>query len=99
MGPVAAAFTIPQEAIDYILCGGSGVSQGKYRILEQFQKNEGTEGQHIVPRPIPGPLSIGQDHLNVGVIEKGLDKWVGLMNNIRAAAEEVALAELIYTDV
>ena len=26
-------------------------------------------------------------------------KWVGLMNNIRAAAEEVALAELIYTDV
>uniref|UniRef100_UPI0025D2BA70 hypothetical protein n=1 Tax=uncultured Oscillibacter sp. TaxID=876091 RepID=UPI0025D2BA70 len=32
----ASAFTIPQEAIDYILCGGSGVSQGKYRILEQF---------------------------------------------------------------
>ena len=26
-------------------------------------------------------------------------KWVGLMNNIRASAEEVALAELIYTDV
>ncbi|MCD7886835.1 MAG: TnpV protein [Clostridiales bacterium] len=26
-------------------------------------------------------------------------KWVGLMNNIKAAAEEVALAELIYTDV
>ena len=26
-------------------------------------------------------------------------KWVGLMNNIQAAAEEVALAELIYTDV
>ena len=26
-------------------------------------------------------------------------KWVGLMNNIRAAAEEVALAELIYTDM
>lgn len=26
-------------------------------------------------------------------------KPVGLMNNIRAAAEEVALAELIYTDV
>ena len=24
---------------------------------------------------------------------------VGLMNNIRAAAEEVALTELIYTDV
>ena len=39
----ASAFTIPQEAIDYILCGGSGVSQGKYRILEQFQKNEGKQ--------------------------------------------------------
>ena len=26
-------------------------------------------------------------------------KWVGLMNNIQAAAEEAALAELIYTDV
>ena len=26
-------------------------------------------------------------------------KWVGLMNNIRAAAEEVALPELVYTDV
>ena len=26
-------------------------------------------------------------------------KWVGLMNSIQAAAEEVALAELIYTDV
>ena len=37
------------------------------------------EGQHIVPRPIPGPLSIGQDHLNVGVIEKGLDKIAALL--------------------
>ncbi|RKJ80439.1 TnpV protein [Butyricicoccus sp. 1XD8-22] len=26
-------------------------------------------------------------------------KWVGLMNNIRASAEEVALTELVYTDV
>lgn len=25
-------------------------------------------------------------------------KWVGLMNNIRAAAEEVALAELVYAN-
>ena len=38
----ASAFTIPQEAIDYILCG-SGISQGKYRIFEQFQKNEGKQ--------------------------------------------------------
>ena len=26
-------------------------------------------------------------------------KWVGLMNSIQASAEEVALTELIYTDV
>ena len=26
-------------------------------------------------------------------------QWVGLMNNIRAAAEEMALTELVYTDV
>ena len=26
-------------------------------------------------------------------------KWVGLMNNIKAAAEEAALRELVYTDV
>ena len=39
----ASAFTIPQEAIDYILCGGSGISQGKYRIYEQFQKKEGKQ--------------------------------------------------------
>lgn len=31
-----SAFTLPQEAIDYILCGGSGVSEGKLRIFEQF---------------------------------------------------------------
>lgn len=33
-------FTLPQEAIDYVLCGGSGVSAGKFRIYEQFQKQE-----------------------------------------------------------
>lgn len=33
-------FTLPQEAIDYVLCGGSGISQSKYRIYEQFQKDE-----------------------------------------------------------
>ena len=36
----APAFFIPQAAIDYVLCGGSGVSQGKFRIYEQFRKAE-----------------------------------------------------------
>ena len=33
-------FVLPQEAIDYVLCGGSGFSHGKLRIYEQFQKDE-----------------------------------------------------------
>lgn len=33
-------FSIPQAAIDYVLTGGSGISQGKLRIYEQFQKQE-----------------------------------------------------------
>lgn len=36
-------FTLPQAAIDYVLCGGISVSQRKYRIFEQFQKNEGKQ--------------------------------------------------------
>ena len=36
-------FTIPQAAIDYVLTRGSGVSQGKMRIYEQFQKQESAE--------------------------------------------------------
>ena len=35
-----SAFVLPQEAIDYVLCGGSGVSEGKFRILEQYQKKQ-----------------------------------------------------------
>ena len=33
-----AAFTIPQAAIDYVLCQGSMMSNGKYRIYDHFQK-------------------------------------------------------------
>ena len=36
-------FTLPQAAIDYVLCGGSSVSRRKHRIFEQFQKNEGKQ--------------------------------------------------------
>ncbi len=34
---------LPQEAIDYILTGGSGFSEGKLRIYTQFAKNEATD--------------------------------------------------------
>ena len=39
----ASAFSMPQEAIDYVLCGGSGVSQSKLRIYAQFEKNADTQ--------------------------------------------------------
>jgi len=35
-----SAFSISQEEIDRILCRGSGVSQGKMRIFEQYQKKQ-----------------------------------------------------------
>ena len=34
----AAAFVLPQEAIDYVLCRGSSFYEGKFRIYEQYQK-------------------------------------------------------------
>ena len=36
-------FALPQAAIDFVLTRGSGVSQGKMRIFEQFEKQETTE--------------------------------------------------------
>lgn len=35
----ASVFSFSQEIIDNVLCSGSGVSQGKLRIYEQYQKN------------------------------------------------------------
>ena len=35
-----SGFVLPQAAIDYVLAGGSGISQGKLRIYEQFQLDE-----------------------------------------------------------
>lgn len=37
------SFILPQAAIDYVLCGGSGYHEGKYRVFEQFQRQEGTD--------------------------------------------------------
>lgn len=35
----SSAFSIPQEIIDDVLCSGSGFSEGKMRIYEQFEKS------------------------------------------------------------
>lgn len=34
-----SVFSFSQEIIDNVLCSGSGVSEGKFRIYEQYQKN------------------------------------------------------------
>ena len=39
----ASAFSVPQEVIDATLRGGSGFSEGKMRIYEQFQKSLSTK--------------------------------------------------------
>ena len=36
----SSEFILPQAAIDYVLCGGSHVHEGKFRIYEQFKKQE-----------------------------------------------------------
>lgn len=41
--PTKNEFLLPQEAIDYVLTRGSGFSEGKFRIYEQFQKQETTD--------------------------------------------------------
>ena len=59
----ASAFLLPQAAIDYVLAGGSGMEDGKFRILRQFEQNQtpaenirflkneyGTGGRsHVIP--------------------------------------------------
>lgn len=69
-------FNIPQAAIDYVLVRGSGVSQGKLRIFEQFQKNETKEaninflkqeyGTGGYSDPIPGS-GLWEDHDAKGI--------------------------------
>ena len=71
----------------------------------------GDAPQHLVERPSGEDRPAGTEMVEQltarmareqGVTEelKASDqmKWVGLMNNIRAAAEEVALTELVYAD-
>ena len=76
-------FVMPQEAIDYVLTGGSGVHEGKYRILEQFEKGESSEdnikflkaeygvGGHS--DAIPG-TGIWEDHDSKGITLKRILK-------------------------
>ena len=97
------SFTLPQAAIDYVLAGGSGVSQGKFRIYEQFQKGESAEdnvrflkneygiGGHS--DAIPG-TGIWEDHDGKGITLKEGENSVTL----KWSKVEKRIRELIAAD-
>ena len=97
------AFVLPQAAIDYVLAGGSGVSQGKFRIYEHFQKGESAEenvkflkneygvGGHS--DAIPG-TGVWEDHDSKGITLKDGDQSVTL----KWPKVEKRIRELIAAD-
>ena len=103
------AFTMPQAAIDYILVGGNGVSQGKFRIYEQFQKGESAEENVKFLRneygtggrsdAIPG-TGIWEDHDSKGITLRkslsGEDKDQAVI--LRWLKVEKRIRELIEAD-
>ena len=74
-------FTLPQAAIDYVLCGGSSVSRRKHRIFEQFQKRMKASRKILnfcevrmaladIPTPFPAAAFVDYDG-------KGIKLWRG----------------------
>ena len=106
----SSAFVLPQEAIDYVLCGGSNISQSKLRIYEQFQqgltpkenidflKNEYGWGGHS--DAIPGS-GYWEEHDGKGImISRGGTDARSTENSylIRWPAAEKRIRELIKAD-
>lgn len=99
------AFVLPQAAIDYVLTGGSGYSEGKFRIYEYFQNNGSTEenvkflkneyGVGGRSDAIPG-TGLWEDHDSKGItIKNGLD---GASVTLRWPKVEKRIRELIAAD-
>ncbi len=102
-------FVLPQAAIDYVLAGGSGVSQGKFRIYEQFQlgqtpkenieflKKEYGWGGHS--DAIPGS-GYWEQHDGKGILISRTGFSTDPKNNylIRWTAAEKRIRELIQAD-
>ena len=96
---------LPQAAIDYVLTGGSGYSEGKFRIYEYFQNNGSTEenvkflkneyGVGGRSDAIPG-TGLWEDHDSKGItIKNGLD---GASVTLRWPKVEKRIRELIAAD-
>jgi len=96
-------FTVPQAAIDYVLTRGSGISQGKLRIYEQFQKQETTEkniaflkneyGTGGYSDPIP-ESGYWEQHDGKGIeLRKGGDKLLLPWNKVAKRIGELIAAD------
>jgi N12 class adenine-specific DNA methylase len=104
-----SAFSLPQEAIDYILCHGSSYSEGKFRILEHFAlklsvdenarflKQEYGTGGHS--DAIPGS-SLWENHDSKGITisrgYRGNEDYVEVVLRWPAVAKRIG--ELIAAD-
>ena len=73
---ITSAFAFSQEIIDYDLQRGSGIADGKYRIYEQFEKNQpANENEKFLineygwggASPIKSGTGIGEEHSAKGI--------------------------------
>jgi N12 class adenine-specific DNA methylase len=96
-------FAIPQAAIDYVLAHGSGVSQGKMRIYQQFQKQETADkniaflkneyGTGGYSDPIP-ESGYWEDHDGKGIqLRKGDVKVLLPWNKVAKRIDELIAAD------
>ena len=102
-------FDIPQAAIDYILCRGSGYSEGKLRIYTQFIKQEGMEKNAVFLRDeygtgghsdaIPGS-DLWEEHdgkgLHIRTLHKNTEQSVDILIPWKKVAKRID--ELIRAD-
>jgi len=105
-----SAFSISQEDVDAVLLRGSGVSEGKFRIYEQFLKNETAEenakmlkDEYGLGGSYPAAMRDGQK-LDEGHDGKGIKIGVGSISNPDASIllpwkkVEKRIGELIAAD-
>ena len=103
-------FDLPQAAIDYVLARGSGISQGKLRIYEQFQKNETKEANIAFLKneygtggssdPIPGS-GLWEEHDAKGITLRRFsseDKTLNAEFTLKWPVVEKRIRELITAD-
>ena len=103
----AKAFVLPQAAIDYVLCNGCCVQNGKYRIYKQFQKGQTTQenaaflkelnGQSGHSNAIPGS-GYWEEHsgkgISIGNLGSGTEREEYVINWVTAAKRIKELIDL-----